>query len=108
VADLHAVGRQGDQSFGGEGLQDGLHIAHLGWALAVGQFGSGGTVGGVHTVAAGGGQPGEDLPGRSLLAGAEMVVGTLGAVGDGPFDAAGPLIVGERERLPCPGPPGLV
>ena len=37
-----------------------------------------------------------------------MVVGTLGAVGDGAFDAAGPFIVGEGERLPGPGPPGLV
>ena len=108
VADLHAVGRQGEQPFGGEGLQDRLHIAHLGWALAVGQFRPGGAVGGVHAVAAGGGQPGEDLPGRRLLAGGEMVVGALGAVGDGPFDAAGAFVVGQGERLPGPGPPGLV
>ena len=37
-----------------------------------------------------------------------MVVGALGAVGDGPFDAAGAFIVGQGERLAGPGPPGLV
>ena len=67
VADLHGVGRQGEQPFGGEGLQDRLHIPHLGRALAFGQFRPGGAIGGVQPVAAGGGQPGEDLPGRGLL-----------------------------------------
>ena len=38
VADLHAVGGQGQQPFGGEGLQDRLHIACLGRVLALGQF----------------------------------------------------------------------
>ena len=41
-------------------------MQHLGGALAVGQFGPGGAVGGVHAVAAGGGQPQEHLPGRGL------------------------------------------
>ena len=99
VADLHGVGGQGEQPFGGEGLQHRLHIPRLGWALAVGQLGPGGAVGGVHAVAAGGGQPGEDLPGRGLLGGGEAVVGALGAGGDGAFDAAGAFIVGEGERL---------
>ena len=37
-----------------------------------------------------------------------MVVGALGAVGDGPFDAAGALIVRQGQDLPGPGSPGLV
>ena len=108
MADLHAVGGQGEQPFGGERLKDRLCISHLGWALAGGQFRSGAAVGSIQAVAASGGQPREDLPGRRLLAGAEVVVGTLGAVGESSFDAAGPFVIGEGENLPGPGPPGLV
>ena len=41
-------------------------------------------------------------------AGGETVVGALGAVGDGPLDAAGPFIVGQGESVPGPAAPGLV
>ena len=108
VADLHGVGGQGEQPFGGEGLQHRLHVLGLGWALALGQFRPGGAVGAVHTLAAGGGQPQEHLPGRGLLGRGEAVVDALGAGGDGAFDAAGAFIVGQGEGLPGPAAPGLV
>ena len=108
VADLHAVSRQGEQPFGGEGLQHRFHILDLSCALALGQFRPGAAIGGVHTLGAGGGQPGEHLPRGGLLGGREMVVGALGAVGDGTLDAAGPFVVGQGESLLSPGPPGLV
>ncbi len=102
------AGGQGEQPFGGEGLQHRLHILGLGWALALGQLRPAGAVGGVHTLAAGGGQPHKDLPGGGLLAGREAVVGALGAARDGAFDAAGAFVVGQSDSLPGPGPPGLV
>ncbi len=80
----------------------------LGGALALGQFGPGRAVGAVYAVAAGGGQPDEHLPGGGLLAGRQTVVGALRAGGDGPFDAAGSLVVGQGESVPGPRPPGLV
>ena len=67
VADFHGAGGEGEQPFGGEGLQHLLHVLGLGWALALGQFRPGGAVGGVHALGAGGGQPGEHLPGGGLL-----------------------------------------
>ena len=94
MADLHSVGRQDEQSFGGKGLQDRLYIPGLGCAFAFGQFRPGRASGRVHTVAARG-QPREDLPRRGLLGGSEPIVGALCAVGDGAFDAAGALVVGE-------------
>ena len=98
VADFHGAGGEGEQPFGGEGLQHGLDILGLGRALAVLQFRPGGAVGAVHAVAAGGGQPQEHLPGRGLLGRSQGVVGALRAVGDRTFDAAGAFIVGEGER----------
>ena len=80
----------------------------FGGGFAGGQVGAGGAVGGVDAVGAGGGQPGEHLPGGGLLGGGERVVGALGAGGDGAFDAAGALVVGEGDRVPGPVPPGLV
>ena len=108
VADLDTVGGQGEQPFGGEGLQDRLHVLDLGRGLAVGQPRPGGPVGGVQAVAAGGGQPGEDLPGGGLLSGGETVVGALRAAGDGAFDPAGTFIVGQGEGGPGPAAPRLV
>ena len=108
VADLHGAGRKSEQPLGGESLQHRLHIAYLGGALTFGQFRPRRPIGGVHTVAAGGGQAHEDLPGRSLLVGGEVAVGALGAVGDGPFDAAGPFIVGEDEHVSAAAAPGLI
>jgi hypothetical protein len=69
VAEFHGAGGEGEQPFGGERLQHGLHILGLGWVLARGQFRLGGAIGGVRALGAGGGQPGEDLPGGGLLAG---------------------------------------
>jgi len=57
--------------------------------LALGQLRPGGAVGVVHALGAGGGQPGEDLPGGGLLAGRQTLVGALGAVGDGAFQMLG-------------------
>ena len=108
VADFDGAGGQGEQPFGGEGLQHRLHILGLGWALARGQLRPGHAVRGVHAVAAGGGQPGEHLPGRGLLGRGEAVVGALGAGGDGAVDAAGAFIVSQGESLPGPAAPGLV
>ena len=108
VADFDGAGGEGEQPFGGEGLQHLLHILGLGWALARGQLCSGHAVGGVHAVAAGGGQPYEHLPGRGLLGRGEAVVGALGAGGDGAFDAAGAFVVGEGDGLPGAVLPGLV
>ena len=54
VADLYAVGGQGEQPFGGEGLLDCLHALGLCCALAFGQFRPGGAVGGVDAFGAGG------------------------------------------------------
>ena len=108
VTDFDGAGGQGEQPFGGEGLQHCLHVLGLGWALARGQFRLGGAVGAVHAVVAGGGQPGEDLPGSGLLGGSQGVVGALGAGGDGAVDAAGAFIVGQGEHLPGPAAPGLV
>ena len=102
VAEFHGAGGEGEQPFGGEGLQHRLHILGLGGALAFGQLRPGGAVGGVHAVAAGGGQPQEHLPGRGLLGRGEAVVGALGAGGDGAFDAAGAFIVGQGDGLPGP------
>ena len=48
------------------------------------------------------------MPGRGLLGGGETVVGALRAVGDGSFDAAGALVVGEGESVPGADAPGLV
>src|SRR5262249_41019274 len=108
VAELDGARGQGEQPFGGEGLQHRLDIAGPGGGFADGQVGPGGAVGGVDAVAAGGGQPGEHLPGGGLLGGGERLVGTLSAGGDGAFDAAGALVVGEGDRFPGPVPPGLV
>ena len=102
VAEFHGAGGQGEQPFGGEGLQHRLHILGLGGALAFGQLRPGGAVGGVHAVAAGGGQPQEHLPGRGLPGRGEAVVGALGAGGDGAVDAAGAFIVGQGDGLPGP------
>ena len=71
VAEFHGAGGEGEQPFGGEGLQHRFHILGLGWALAFGQLRPGGAVGAVHAVAAGGGEPGEHLPGGGLLGGRE-------------------------------------
>ena len=95
MADLYRVRCQGEQPFGGEGLQDCFHIPDLGWVFAFGQFRPGGPVRRVNSVADSGGQPCEHLPGRSLLAWREMVVGALRAVCYCPFDTASSLIVGE-------------
>ena len=108
VADLHGVGGQGEQPFGGEGLQHRLYVLGLGWAFAFGQLRPGGAVGGVHALGAGGGQPGEHLPGGGLLSGGQTLIGALGAGGDRAVDAAGAFIVGQGEHLPGPGPPRLV
>ena len=102
VAELHGARGEGEQPFGGEGLQHRLHILGLGWALALGQLRPAGTVGGVHALGAGRGQPGEHLPGRALLGRGETVVDTLGAGSDGSVDAAGAFIVGEGDGLPGP------
>ena len=108
VADLDGAGGEGEQPFGGEGLQHGLHLLGLGGGFAFGQVRLGGAVRGVHALGAGGGQPGEHLPGGGLLGGSQGVVGALGAARDGALDAAGAFVVGQGERLPGPGPPGLV
>ena len=108
VADLHGAGREGEQPFGGEGLQDRLKILCLGCGLAFRQFRPGRAIGRVHAVAAGSGQPGEDVPRRGPLGGGEAIVGPLRAFGDGPFDTAGPFIVGEGENVPGTAAPGLV
>ena len=85
VAEFHGAGGEGEQPFCGESLQHGLHILGLGRALARGQLRPPYPVGGVHAVAAGGGQPvQEHLPGRGLLGGSQGVVGALGAGGDAP------------------------
>src|SRR6185437_16044821 len=93
VTDFDGAGGQGEQPFGGEGLQHRLHVLGLGWALARGQLRLAGAVGAVHAVVAGGGEPGEDLPGGGLLGGSQGVVGALGAGSDGALDAAGAFIV---------------
>ena len=108
VADFHRAGREDEQPFGCECFQDCLYVPHMGWGFAFGQFHPGHAVGGIHAVAAGGGQPGENLPGHALLGGGEMVVGALSAVGDGAFNAAGSFIVGESENVPGAAAPGLV
>jgi hypothetical protein len=61
-----------------------------------------------HALGAGGGQPGEHLPGGDLLSGRKTVIGVLRAAGDGTFDAAGAFIVGEGEGFSSPAAPGLV
>jgi hypothetical protein len=108
VADLDGAGREGEQPFGGEGLQHRLHILGLGGGLSFGQFGPGGAVGVVRALCAGRGELQEYLPRRGLLGRGEGVVGALRAGGDGAFDAAGALVVGERDGLPGPTAPGLV
>jgi hypothetical protein len=108
VAEFHRARGQGEQPLGGEGLQHRLHILGLGAALARGQLRLGGAVGVVHALGAGRGELQEYLPGGGLLGRGEGVVGALGAGGDGAFDAAGALIVGEGDGLPGPVPPGLV
>ena len=108
MADLHRVSGESEQPFSGEGFQHRRHIRCLGSALAIGQLGPGGPVGSVHTVAAGGGQPQEHLPGRSLLGRGQRIVSALGAGGDRTVNTARPVIVSEGDRLPGPAPPGLV
>ena len=108
VADFDRAGGEGEQPFGGEGFQDCLYVLGLDGALAFSQFRLGGAIGVVHTLGAGRGQPGEDLPRGGLLAGGESVVGALGAARDGAFDAAGARIVGQGDSLPGPAAPGLV
>ena len=108
VAEFHRAGRQGEQPFGGEGLQHRLHILGLSGALALGQLRPAGAIGGVHTLAAGGGQPHKDLPGGGLLTGRKTLIGALRAARDRALDAAGAFIVGQGDSLPGPGPPGLV
>ena len=108
VADLDGSGGQGEQPFGGEGFQDRLHVPGSGCAGALGQFRPGGAVGDIRSVAAGGGQPQEDLPGGGLLAGRQAVVGAVGAASYGAVDAAGAFVIGQGECLACPAPPGLV
>jgi hypothetical protein len=108
VAELDGASGEGEQPFGGEGLQHLLHVLGLSRAFALGQVRPGRPAGGVDAVGAGGGQPQEHLPGRGLLGRGEMVVGALGAGGDRAVDAAGPVIVGQGEGVPGPGPPGLV
>ncbi len=98
VAEFHGAGSQGEQPFGGEGFQHGLHLLGLGWAFAFGQFRLGGAVGGVHALRAGGGQPQEHLPGGGLLARRQPLVGALRAGGDRAVDAAGAFIVGRSIR----------
>ena len=108
MTDFHGAGREGEQPFSGEGLQDCLCFLRLGWVLAGHQLGPGGAAGGVHAIGGGSGQPGEDLPCRGLLGGGETVVGALGAVGDGAFDAAGPFVVSQAENVSGAAAPGLV
>src|SRR5262249_58445263 len=84
------------------------HIGGRGGAAALGRVHRGGAVGGVRPVGAGGGQPQEHLPCRGLLGGGQAVVDALGAGGDGAVHAAGPVIVGQGDRVPGPVPPGLV
>ena len=102
VTDLDGVGGEGEQAFGGEGLDHGRHVPRLRGVLGRGQFGSCRPVGTVSPVAAGGGQPGEDLPGADPLGGGQGVIGTLRAVGDGTFDAAHPFVVGEGKGVAGP------
>ena len=107
MADLHRAGREDEQPFGGEGLQDCLYIPGLGGAFALGQFRPDRAGSCIDTVAARG-QPGEDLPGGGLLGGSEALICSLRAVGDGAFNAAGALVVREGEAVPGAGAPGLV
>ena len=46
VAEFHGAGGEGEQPFGGEGLQHRLHVLGLGGGLALGQFRPSDAVGG--------------------------------------------------------------
>ena len=48
MAELHGAGSEGEQPFGGEGLQCRLHLLGPGGGFALGQFRPGGAIGGIH------------------------------------------------------------
>ena len=108
VANLDRVGGQGKEPLGGERLQDHFHVRRLSLVPPCGQVGAGDPGGRVHAVAGHGGQAEEHLAGDVLLRGGEPVVGALRADGDGTLDAAGPLVVGQRQILAGSAAPGLV